>query len=98
MPYVLKTTSSGERIAVCDGTIIAISERGDAYSLTIKLDNGKIMSGFRGKSLGKPAMYDEDGKPAVHSFYQKESDYLEYGNIGSWNIGFPAVSDDNPFA
>lgn len=89
MPYKVKITSTGEKIAVCNGTIITIGERGDAYSLTIKLDTGATVSGFRGKSLGKPEL-------GPNSFYIKHEDFLEHGN-SSWNIGFPEVSDENPF-
>ena len=90
MPYTIKVTSSGEKISICDGEIIAIGERGDAYSLTIKLDTGATVSGWRGKSLGRPSL-------GHNSFYIKEEDFREHGN-SSWNIGFPLVSDDNPFA
>ena len=85
MAYTKKTTSTGEIIALCDGSIETVTERGDAYALTIKLDTGITVSGFRGKSLGKPAL-------GRNSFYIKEEDFREYGNM-AWNIGFPEVSD-----
>lgn len=90
MSYEIKTTSAGEIISISAGQLTSVSERGNAYQLAITLADGKKVTGYRGQSLGKPSLGD-------HQFYIKQVDYKEHGNM-SWQIGFPAVDEFDPFA
>lgn len=87
--YQVKTTKAGEKIVVAKGTIYSVDTHKNSYRLGIRLDDGREVVGFRGQSLGEPAL----GK---NQFYIKEADHKEHGNT-SWNIGFPAIDDFNPF-
>lgn len=85
-----KVTAAGENIVLMDGVLKSVSEYKDAFMLSIELENGKSVVGYRGQSLGKPALGN-------HRFYVKEADYQAHGNT-SWQIGFPAIDDFDPFA
>jgi uncharacterized protein (UPF0371 family) len=90
--FLHKQTGNGEEIAIVNNAeLTEVREHKDAYALTFKLPDGKIVTGWRGQSLGKPEL-------GTCSIYVKADDHAERGNDGTWKIGFPEVSDVNPFA
>ena len=85
-----KITAKGESIVLSSGTLTSVTPYKDAYQLAITLENGKSVVGFRGQSLGEPAL-------GPHQFYIKEVEFKAHGNT-AWNIGFPEIDDFDPFA
>lgn len=87
--FEVKTTKAGEKIVVTRGTLVSVDTHQNSFRLGIQLSDGRRVVGFRGQSLGEPALGE-------HSFYIKEADYNEHGNT-AWNLGFAPIDDFNPF-
>jgi len=89
--FVKTTDKDGAPIVVDNGAkITSFNTRGDAYGIVFKLSNGKVATGWRGKSLGIPVL-------GPCTAYVKKDAYDERGNSGTWNVGFTVADTFNPF-